>query len=438
MSERKFLYHYLLVVVYILLTGFGCGVAGGGGGAAPAPPILSYKYVDVSIGDDVSGDGSPGKPFRTITKGLSTATDGYTVKVSPGTYDGSIGEVFPLQLKQNVTLEGDPDIMGNGGSPTIISGAGTYATASLGNQPVTIVCADGAKILGLRIEAGNGTAIWCEGASMETTIQQNTIINSDYGIVVSETAQPYIYRNNISQNNISGIEIFTQATPEIRSNTISNNSYGIVVNNSSLPDLGTSVSPGDNTVTGNAGCDLNNISNRDISAIGNIWDADQFLFTASSSCSAGANIANTGTGSVLYQYVPLNVGQIFPGTNLITLTFPANGAVIATNEPSFTWSPTGSSYVFLGVFNRPISIQNNGIANITDLVWVWHSGLGHGREGDLTFQDGVASVNGNFSSSGTPQPLVRGKTYWWAVWAWDNAGVKILYSSEEYHFTVSP
>jgi hypothetical protein len=70
------------------------------------------------------------------------------------------------------------------------------------------------------------------------------------------------------------------------------------------------------------------------------------------------------------------------------------------------------------------------------MVWAWHTGLGRGREGAVTFADGVAPVDGSLDAVGPPVPLPRGRTYYWAVWAWDDGGMAIVHASALQYFTV--
>jgi hypothetical protein len=96
------------------------------------------------------------------------------------------------------------------------------------------------------------------------------------------------------------------------------------------------------------------------------------------------------------------------------------------SEPGFSWYATGYRHVVCAVFDSPIHVQENLITNSEDAVWVWHTGLATGREGNIRFNDGVASI----ASLKTPVPLETG-TYYWAVWALDNEGHPVA-SSVEY------
>lgn len=79
----------------------GGGASGGAGGSGggptscattPAPlPGASGKSVVVSFtGDDATGDGSTGKPFRTLKKGCSTAKPGDAVELRGGTWSTAL------------------------------------------------------------------------------------------------------------------------------------------------------------------------------------------------------------------------------------------------------------------------------------------------------------------------------------------------------------
>ena len=107
-----------------------------------------------------------------------------------------------------------------------------------------------------------------------------------------------------------------------------------------------------------------------------------------------------------------------------------------TTTPEFSWRSTGQKFVYLAVFTSNIEVRNKQIINREDNVWSWHSGLGTGREGNVKFEHGRDMVDGKMLESGPPTPLVPGETYVWAVWAWDDQGIEITYSSQEIRFTV--
>jgi len=91
-------------------------------------------YVDGVLGNDATGDGSAGAPFKTIQKGVDTASAADAVKVLPATY------VEQIEIAKSITLEGV-------GSGIVIQSPGTLVksfTTSAVNKPVVYVhdCAD--------------------------------------------------------------------------------------------------------------------------------------------------------------------------------------------------------------------------------------------------------------------------------------------------------
>jgi len=75
--------------------------------AAPAAAHAADIHVDVTRGSDFAGDGSIGRPYKTITRGLSVASYGDTVRAAAGEYSPLSGEILPLTVPVGVTLQGD-------------------------------------------------------------------------------------------------------------------------------------------------------------------------------------------------------------------------------------------------------------------------------------------------------------------------------------------
>lgn len=113
------------------------GVVGGAactrrGHPSIVPPTASpLTTLDVNpiTGSDTTGNGTPGKPYRTLTKAVSVAaksqTLSLTIELAAGTYDAATGEVFPIVVPVSVTIAGT----GYGAGPskdrgTFINGAG--------------------------------------------------------------------------------------------------------------------------------------------------------------------------------------------------------------------------------------------------------------------------------------------------------------------------
>ena len=104
----------------------------------------------------------------------------------------------------------------------------------------------------------------------------------------------------------------------------------------------------------------------------------------------------------------------------------------ASSTPSFAWRAMGSKYMVITVFNQKIDLINDTIANPTDAVWTWHSGIGRGREGNVSFSDGADVQNDVILDEVTP--LASGD-YFIALWGYDDSH-DLAYSSREYRYQV--
>lgn len=149
-----------------------------------------------------------------------------------------------------------------------------------------------------------------------------------------------------------------------------------------------------------------------------LWRGGAALTLALTLAACGADTPDEG-GEWQYQ------NQIFPGTTVIT---PAQGGAAA--NPSFSWPAVGVRHVVCAVFSAHLGVSGELISNPQDLRWVWHTGLGRGRDGNILFEDGAGDADGRTPAA----PLAPG-TYYWAVWAFDDAGAPVA-SSLEYELSV--
>ena len=120
--------------------------------------------------------------------------------------------------------------------------------------------------------------------------------------------------------------------------------------------------------------------------------------------------------------------QIFYGTSQINLEITPK-----SNTPSFAWRTTGSKFVVLTIFGDKIDLRGETVANPQDVVWTWHSGIGKGRGGNVSFSDGVDVRNGEISSPATATSLAPNSIYYIAIWGYDDA-YNLMYSSKEYKY----
>ena len=73
---------------------------------------LPLNAIDIwvsGIGDDTFGNGSVGSPYRTIKQAMQSAGGGDTIKVLTGDYNIAAGEVFPIDIKNNVDILGQEE-----------------------------------------------------------------------------------------------------------------------------------------------------------------------------------------------------------------------------------------------------------------------------------------------------------------------------------------
>lgn len=70
-----------------------------------AVPVQGADIWVSGSGSD-GGLGTPGSPYRTISKAMNTAEPNDVIKVLTGTYDVSVGEVFPIPVKSGVDIRG--------------------------------------------------------------------------------------------------------------------------------------------------------------------------------------------------------------------------------------------------------------------------------------------------------------------------------------------
>lgn len=272
----------------------------------------SVIYVNPAIGND-NASGQAQSPLRTLTVALDRAMPNSTIVLSPGTYSVETGEVFPIQLRPTITVQGDPR---DRGQNVVIRGGDMFLSRTFAQQNVTILGANNATLTGVTVTNPNpqGYGLWTEsssplivantftgsshdGASIvgnsapvlrnnyfyqngangitifgssRPEIQENIFERTGFGVNIAQNAAPRLVGNRITQNK-DGIVIQGNAQPILRNNVIdANDRDGIVSIAQSRPDLGTSTDPGNNTFLSNRQFDINaQRSSQTLSAFGN-------------------------------------------------------------------------------------------------------------------------------------------------------------------------
>jgi len=182
----------------------------------------SVYYVNAVTGNNITGNGSIGSPFKTITKALSiSATAGDSIKVAAGTYNKALGETFPI-----VMLTGRKLIGTAGAVTTIIDATGSKNRVfnCSGNSNTTII--QGFTITGGFANDTTSGGVTSKGGGLLIDNNSQTIIQQN--IITKDTARGYdFYQAGLGALNggscYGGGIYIAGASPTIRNNIISLN-----------------------------------------------------------------------------------------------------------------------------------------------------------------------------------------------------------------------
>lgn len=199
------------------------------------PTTGTVIYVDPVNGADNQSSGTAQAPYKTISYALSAAQPGTTIQLAPGIYTANTGEVFPLTIKQGVTLRGDESTKGQ---TRVIIGGGTYVSPTFARQNVTIRTESGSSVAGITIANPNtrGTGLWIESANPTVTNNTFTTNNRD-GVFITGTANPTIENNVFTQNSGNGISVARTAQGQISNNLFLDTGFGLAIGGSSTPSI---------------------------------------------------------------------------------------------------------------------------------------------------------------------------------------------------------
>ncbi|MEH2244480.1 DUF1565 domain-containing protein [Nostoc sp.] len=360
---------------------------------------VNVLFVNPSVGDNSTGNGSESAPVKTITQALRLAKANTIIMLSTGTYSAETGEIFPLMLKPGVSIQGNPS---NQGKDIIIQGGGDYLSRSFAGQNVTIVGANQALLTGVTVTNSNrrGYGLWIESSNpvvAENTftgstqdgisvngnaaptisknyfdrngangitiagysspqVKENVFHQTGFGINIAQNATPIVIGNQI-QHNRSGIVVQANARPILRNNSIQDNKEdGLVAIAQAMPDLGSASEPGGNQFQNNARYDINaSAAKQVISAAGNNLVSDRIT----------GKVDINGTTALVTensQSAPNNVLRQIPANGEITFSAPeisetTNGQTsnsISANNP--VSGQLNSQLLPLLPANMPLSI----------------------------------------------------------------------------------
>ena len=338
-------------------------------------------FVNPQTGSNTN-NGSDNAPLKTLTHALSVVSVNSIIRLAPGSYTSNSGEIFPIQLKSNVTVQGEP---GDRGQHVLIQGSGLFLSKTSARQQITVLGADRAGLLGVTVSNldPQGYGLWIESSSpvvTDSTFTSNghdgvsivgnsaPILKNNYfynnganGITIYGTSRPEIrdsifektgFGINIAQNsapritgnritgNKDGIVVQGNAAPIFRSNVIDGNDRdGLVTISTSRPDLGTQSDQGNNTFMNNGGLDINAKSN------------SQVIPTAGNQYSKTSGRLDVNAIQSIAQS-PIQQSPIQQSTQLIRSVPPIQTAFVPV-ALALVASPTSSSSPQEFTFTRP-------------------------------------------------------------------------------------
>ncbi len=310
-------------------------------------------YVNSALGNDSGGAGtSESVPYRTINYALQQAQPGTVIRVAPGSYTSQSGEVFPLLLKEGVSLQGDESTKGQ---RVLVIGSGIYISPSFARQNVTIRAVNNSELRGFTVTnpQTRGTALWVESASPSVSantfsnslrdgifitgnsspkifnnvfiknqgngiafarsgqgeVRSNLFQDTGFGIAIGGTASPLVDGNQVTQNN-DGIVVSNSARPVLRNNVIENNVRdGVVAIADAQPDLGVTGNPGNNIIRNNRRYSIYNATAKNtIAAVGNNVDIQKISGKVDF---VAANVQPPGSGSSQFRDVQGHWAQAY-------------------------------------------------------------------------------------------------------------------------------
>ncbi len=174
--------------------------------ASAAPAALAY-HVDAGSGSDATGDGSVGDPWKTISHAANKVSAGTSISrqiivVAAGTYDGALGEIFPIVFENEYVR-----LVGDGAATTIIDGGGITDVISVTVEGITI------QDFTIRNAIGDGI----ESSIGGLTVRDNVFRSVDTGFRL------------FTDPNLPGVGAYTTTGVLVTGNTFSVTSSGINV-----------------------------------------------------------------------------------------------------------------------------------------------------------------------------------------------------------------
>lgn len=430
---------FFLAALSIAFLQSGCsGGAAYGGGCNdpdyPAAGIRTFIVDPVSGRDEIPAPGSCGRA-RTVSYLLDqlvqkNARD-VDVILEGGTYTEET-ERFPIVVPDGIRISGSEL---PGAQRVIFRGIGSYSRSASGDYTATVVLKGAAQLRNVEIRS-SATALLLDDTRSGARVQSVDITECVRGLLALSGSLAAVSALRVANCSGVGIETHDASAPEFSRSTVTDNAIGVLALDDSRPVFGGDEA-GSNSFVSNSLCDFKSSSTAIVDAVDNIWDDDVFSFLPATLCLGGENLVVETPGRVIYQYLPRQGAPLFPATKLLALLQPVHNSFISGTQPIFAWSAgSRSNKVALGVWDARPDVGPLGIRNPGHMVLFWHSGLETGSIGYVRFEDMKTPIDGSVRELGQPVPIAAGRPYYWAVWEWDEEGLRVEYSSEVRAFTL--
>ena len=194
----------------------------------------SVLYVNAQTGNN-AGNGGETSPFRTVTHALAQANPNTIIKLAPGTYNQQSGEVFPLEMKPGVTLQGE---ISDRGQSTIIQGSGLFLSKTSARQQVALIGSNRAGLQGVTVSNPHpqGYGLWIESSS--PIVSDSTFTGNGHdGVSIVGNSAPILNNNYFHSNGANGVTIYGTSRPELKDNIFEKTGFGINIAQNSAPRI---------------------------------------------------------------------------------------------------------------------------------------------------------------------------------------------------------
>ncbi len=219
-NRQKTVHTIFILFLFVLSTFSGLAASGGESASGQRSRADETFHVDTENGDDDTGDGSFGKPYKTIQKGVDSAGKGDTVLVRPGTYN------------ENVAVEKIISLRSTSGDPT-----DTIVKAINASRNTILISADHVNVSGFTLQGA--TTEWYAGLYVNQVVNGNFSDNffseNSIGFYLNSGGGHILGDNTVQDNDFFGCYIARSEENILTGNDFSDNNYDFYLFGETLP-----------------------------------------------------------------------------------------------------------------------------------------------------------------------------------------------------------